>query len=102
MIRLIHLRKTNLLTILSLAYLVIIWVDTAAAQNCKPLLLSGKQTLFQRVISNPGANVYVSAKKTSPIVQASVKPLTIRTMQQLKHMILNWQRVCGTRFVPTM
>ncbi len=77
MIRLIHLPKTNLLTILFLAYLVVIWVDTAAAQNCKPLLLSGKQTLFQRVISNPGANVYVSAKKTSPIVQASVKPFTI-------------------------
>ena len=77
MIRLIIRPKPILLTIISLAYLAIIWVDTAASQNCKPLLLPGKKTLFERVISNPGANVYVSADKTSPIVQASVKPFTI-------------------------
>ena len=77
MIRLSNRRKTIVLTIISVVYLMIIWVDTAVSQNCKPLLLPGKQTLFQRVISNPGANVYVSADRTSPIVQASVKPFTI-------------------------
>ena len=77
MIRLIDRRKTIFLTIISMAYLSIIWVDGAASQNCKPLLLPEKETLFQRVISNPGANVYVSADKTSPLVQASVKPFTI-------------------------
>ena len=77
MIRLIDRRKTIFLTIISVAFLAIIWVDGAASQNCKPLLLPGKETLFQRVISNPGANVYVSADKTSPLVQASVKPFTI-------------------------
>jgi serine/threonine-protein kinase PpkA len=77
MIRLIERRKTIILTIVSIVYLAIIWVDAAVSQNCKPLLLPGKQTLFQRVISNPGANVYVSADRTSPIVQASVKPFTI-------------------------
>jgi serine/threonine-protein kinase PpkA len=77
MIRLLNRRKTIFLTIISMAYLGIIWVDAAVSQNCKPLLLPGKQTLFQRVISNPGANVYVSAEKTSPIIQAGVKPFTI-------------------------
>ena len=77
MIRLINRRKTIILTIISIVYLAIIWVDAAVSQNCKPLLLPGKQTLFQRVISNPGANVYVSADRTSPIVQAGVKPFTI-------------------------
>ena len=77
MIRLSNRRKTIVLTIISMVYMAIIWVDAAVSQNCKPLLLPGKQTLFQRVISNPGANVYVSADRTSPIVQASVKPFTI-------------------------
>jgi serine/threonine-protein kinase PpkA len=77
MIRLINRSKIIFLTITAMVYLTIIWVDVAASQNCKPLLLTGKKTLFQRVISNPGANVYVSADKTSPIVQASVKPFTI-------------------------
>ena len=77
MIRLINRPKTILLIIISVVYLAVVWVDTAASQNCKPLLLPEKKTLFQRVITNPGANVYVSADKTAPIVQASVKPFTI-------------------------
>jgi serine/threonine-protein kinase PpkA len=78
MIRRINRRKLFFLTIVSTAYLLaIFWVDTAASQNCKPLLLPGKKTLFQRVITNPGANVYVSAGKTAAIVHASVKPFTI-------------------------
>ena len=78
MIRRINRRKPLFLTIVFTAYLLaIFWVDTAAAQNCKPLLLPGKKTLFQRVITNPGANVYVSAGKKAAIVHASVKPFTI-------------------------
>ena len=86
MIRLIKRRKTIFLTIVSIVYLAIIWVDAAVSQNCKPLLLPGKQTLFQRVISNPGANVYVSADRTSPIVQASVKPFTIFYVYERRQM----------------
>jgi len=78
MIRRINRRKIFFLTVVSMAYLLaIVWVDTAASQNCKPLLLPGKKTLFQRVITNPGANVYVSAGKKAAIVHASVKPFTI-------------------------
>ncbi|MGD8210691.1 MAG: vWA domain-containing protein [Desulfobacterales bacterium] len=78
MIRRLNRRKLFFLTIVFTAYLLaIFWVDTAASQNCKPLLLPGKKTLFQRVITNPGANVYVSAGKKAAIVHASVKPFTI-------------------------
>ena len=78
MIRRIHRRKIFFLTFVSMAYLLaIVWVNTAASQNCKPLLLPGKKTLFQRVITNPGANVYVSTGKKAAIVHASVKPFTI-------------------------
>jgi serine/threonine-protein kinase PpkA len=77
MIRLIIRHRTILLTTILMTCLSIVWVDIAVSQNCKPLLLPGKKTLFQRVITNPGADVYISAEKTSPIVQASVKPFTI-------------------------
>ena len=77
MIQTINRYKSFFLITLAMSCMAILWVDAAAAQNCKPLLLPGKKTLFQRVISNPGANVYVSADKTSPVVQASVKPFTI-------------------------
>ena len=86
MIRLSNRRKTIVLIIISMVYMAIIWVDAAVSQNCKPLLLPGKQTLFQRVISNPGANVYVSADRTSPIVQASVKPFTIFYVYERRQM----------------
>ena len=78
MIRRLNRRKFFYLTSVFTAYLLaIFWVDTAASQNCKPLLLPGKKTLFQRVITNPGANVYVSAGKKAAIVHASVTPFTI-------------------------
>jgi serine/threonine-protein kinase PpkA len=78
MIRRINQPNPFLLPLISVAYLLtIFWVDTAAAQNCKPLLLPGKKTLFQRVISNPGANIYVSASQKAAIVHAGVKPFTI-------------------------
>ncbi len=78
MIRRINRRKIFLLTFVSMAYLLaVVWVNTAASQNCKPLLLPGKKTLYQRVITNPGANVYVSTGKKAAIVHASVKPFTI-------------------------
>ena len=57
--------------------LVLIWANSAAAQKCTPLLIPGKQTLFQKVISHPGANLYSSAQESSAVVQASVTPFTV-------------------------
>lgn len=49
----------------------------ALAQPCKPLLLPGKRTLFQRVISHPGALIHSAADPASPVVESRVKPFTV-------------------------
>ncbi len=49
----------------------------AGAQPCKPLLLSGKRTLFQRVISHPGAVLHAAADAASAVVKSPVKPFTV-------------------------
>ena len=69
--------KINLLLIIPVVCLILIWVNSSAAQQCKPLLIADKKTLFQRVISHPGANLYVAAKESSPLVQTRVKPFTV-------------------------
>ena len=56
---------------------VLIWKNVSYAQPCKPLLIPDKKTLFQRVISHPGANIYASADEASPLIQTRVKPFTV-------------------------
>jgi serine/threonine-protein kinase PpkA len=77
MVRIICRCRVILLSIILLAYLILVWTHNSAAQQCKPLLLTGKQTLFQRVISHPGARLYVSADESSPLAQARVTPFTV-------------------------
>jgi serine/threonine-protein kinase PpkA len=69
--------KINRLSIILFVCIVLIWVNRSVAQQCKPLLIPNKRTLFQRVISHPGANLYVSADESSPLVQTRVKPFTV-------------------------
>jgi len=69
--------KINLVITAAFVCLVLIWANSSLAQHCKPLLLPNKKTLFQRVVSHPGANLYVSADQSSPLVQARVKPFTV-------------------------
>ena len=77
MVRIICRSKVILLTIIIVSCVVLGGLQTALAQQCKPLLLEGKQTLFQRVISHPGARLYVSADESSPLIQARVQPFTV-------------------------
>jgi serine/threonine-protein kinase PpkA len=77
MIRLIIRYKTILPALILCATLIFIGVNSVVAQQCKPLLLPGKQTLFQRVISHPGANLYLSADESSPLVRAKIEPFTV-------------------------
>jgi serine/threonine-protein kinase PpkA len=77
MVRIICRPKVILLSIILVSCIVLSWTHTSGAQQCKPLLLAGKQTLFQRVISHPGARLYVSADESSPLVQARVQPFTV-------------------------
>ena len=69
--------KISLLIIILVSCIILGWLHTSSAQQCKPLLLEGKQTLFQRVISHPGARLFVSADESSPLVQAIVLPFTV-------------------------
>ena len=57
--------------------LVILLAATSHSQQCRPLLIPNKKTLFQRVVSHPGANLYVAPDKTSALVQANLKPFTV-------------------------
>lgn len=63
--------------ILLLACLLVLTAVAAQAQPCKPLLLSGKRTLFQRVISHPGAVIHAAADPASAVVESRVKPFSV-------------------------
>ncbi len=62
---------------LLLSGLPVFGAATALAQPCKPLLLPGKRTLFQRVITHPGAELHAAADAASPVVESPVKPFTV-------------------------
>ena len=65
--------------------LIFLWANNSVAQQCKPLLIPNKKTLFQRVISHPGANLYISADKASPLVQTNLKPFTVFYIYERKY-----------------
>ena len=74
--------------------LIFLWVNNSFAQQCKPLLIPNKKTLFQRVISHPGANLYVSADKASPLVRANLRPFTVFYIYERKYVgDIEWLKV---------
>ncbi len=76
-----RIARASLLTVVAPAALLLVGLlvfDSAAlAQACKPLLLPGKHTLFQRVITHPGAELHTAADAASPVVESPVKPFTV-------------------------
>lgn len=56
--------------------LLVFSAGTAQAQNPRPLIMPGKETLFQRVIAIPGAELRDGASHESPTV-AEVAPFTV-------------------------
>lgn len=62
-----------------LILLALLSLETAAAQECKPLLIPGKHTLFQRVVTHPGAVLYPAADDSTPLasLEGSIKPFTV-------------------------
>lgn len=46
------------------------------AQERKPLLMTGKKTLYERVITHPGAQLRATAGSEGKLVQETVKPFT--------------------------
>jgi len=54
------LNKTCKPAVLLIAGILMLLTTSVVAQNVRPLIMEGKQTLFQRVIAIPGANLRVS------------------------------------------
>lgn len=59
---------------LSLAFFSL---ETAAVQQRKPLLLPDKRTLFQRVVTHPGARLFASAGDSAPVLNKWIIPFTV-------------------------
>ena len=74
--------------------LILLWANNSVAQQCKPLLIPNKKILFQRIISHPGANLYISADKASPLVQTNLKPFTVFYIYERKYVDdIEWLKV---------
>lgn len=64
--------------LLSLAVLVLVAAPTlACAQARLPLLLPGKKTLYQRVLTHPGAKLLKAPKPDAEVAQDAVKPFSV-------------------------
>ncbi|MCK5417442.1 MAG: VWA domain-containing protein, partial [Desulfobacterales bacterium] len=48
-----------------------------AVQQSKPLLIPGKRTLYQKVITHPGTKLYVLAGNSAKVLEKWVKPFTV-------------------------
>ncbi|MBW2585253.1 MAG: hypothetical protein JRE36_17335, partial [Deltaproteobacteria bacterium] len=61
--------KAFFAAMIALTCLMLVWVKDAPAKQCKPLLVPGKRSLFQQVITHPGANLYASASRSAQILE---------------------------------
>jgi serine/threonine-protein kinase PpkA len=57
--------------------LVLASAGMARAQQRRPLLIPGKRTLYQRVITHPGAKLYVLSGGTATVVEKWIIPFTV-------------------------
>jgi serine/threonine-protein kinase PpkA len=57
--------------------LPLLWAATTAAQQRKPLLISGKRTLYQKVITHPGTKLFATAGNLSLVLENWIKPFTV-------------------------
>jgi len=69
--------KACFAAIIGLTCLMLVWVEAAAAQKCRPLLIPGKRSIYQQVITHPGANLYANASNSAAILEARIKPFTV-------------------------
>lgn len=53
------------------------WTPTTQAAERTPLLLEGKKTLYQRVITHPGASLQAGQGKDSTVIQKAVRPFSV-------------------------
>jgi serine/threonine-protein kinase PpkA len=77
MIRVTQPGRILFLITLIISLTAVLPVGGATAQQCKPLLIPGKRTLFQRVVTHPGAKLYIAPDEPAAGSQASIKPFTV-------------------------
>jgi serine/threonine-protein kinase PpkA len=63
--------------VISVVCLALIWVGIPAAQQPKPLLIPGKRTLYQKVITHPDAKLYALAGDSAEVLENWIKPFTV-------------------------
>ena len=69
--------KAYFTAMIGLTCLLLVWVEAAPAQKCKPLLIPGKRSIYQQVITHPGANLYAAARDSAAILETRIKPFTV-------------------------
>jgi len=57
--------------------LPLLWAATTAAQQRKPLLIPGKRTLHQKVITHPGTKLFATAGNLALVLEDWIKPFTV-------------------------
>ena len=57
--------------------LVFIFAAAVTAQQRSPLLIAGKQTLYQKVITHPGAKLFAIDGDSVKILENWIKPFTV-------------------------
>ena len=62
---------------LALGLILLLSPAALAAEKRAPLLLEGKKTLFQRVVTHPGTVMTAEADAKSSVVQQTVKPFSV-------------------------
>ena len=60
--------KRILIAILTALTLLAGWTPAAHAADRTPLLMEGKKTLYQRVITHPGASLYAGQGEGSTVI----------------------------------
>jgi serine/threonine-protein kinase PpkA len=74
--------KACFAAMIGLTCLMLVWVEAAPAQKCKPLLIPGKRSIYQQVITHPGANLYATASNSAPILESRIKPFSVYYVYQ--------------------
>lgn len=69
--------KRILIAILTALTLLAGWTPTPHAADRTPLLMEGKKTLYQRVITHPGTSLYAGQGEGSTVIQKAVRPFSV-------------------------
>ena len=60
-----------------LVCLLLIWTGAVTAQQRNPLLIPGKRTLYQKVITHPGAKLFAIDGDSVQVLENWIKPFTV-------------------------